>query len=651
MSLTTLAFRSIKRNYTKYGMYFFALVFSVFTVYSFLVLLLNDDVLNAFMFSKHYESLLMSFGMIIFVFVVFFLISSNNSFIRARKREISTYALFGMTNRKIGKLLFIETMLVGCAALIVGISVGAFLSRLIAMILLNISLADFSGDLSFSLNPQAMYYTVIPFIFVFGLMGLTGLRVISKFELVDLFKAEQVAEKSSGSILLLIVSPLMIGAGYYLACRPEPMAVAHSSLVILALVIVGTYLFFWGGLPKLLNLIRKHKNVYYKAHNLIAISAFAHRVKSIGSIMASIAILSAVATTAIATGYTLYQNIEQNTYNMVGFDMYFYGGQDQVLDDVLAAFDKHDREILGYLTTQRYLADPKLDVQIGNFAYDSFRIYSETVYNQLVSIARDKSSPVQVSRGEAVYYGSLNDPQFYDQERALIGETVSFDNRDLTITSVLTSGIPAFGALHTLILHDDDFAMLLSEGSIRSTDSAGYPYDQVSVFKYAYPLRSRDLNNELNQVLQGNVSSYRTAYNHYAEYFETIGLVCFIGFFMSVVFILMTASLLYFKQIMAAEEEGHQYRMLKKIGLSSVAQRKAIAKRLLPVFLIPLLLGIMHSIFAMKSADTVVFSDMIPVENSYPIVLRFSMVMYFLYTFVYGIFYFITKQQYTHIVR
>ena len=54
---------------------------------------------------------------------------------------------------------------------------------------------------------------------------------------------------------------------------------------------------------------------------------------------------------------------------------------------------------------------------------------------------------------------------------------------------------------------------------------------------------------------------------------------------MSGVFILMTASLLYFKQIMAAEEEQHQYKMLRKIGLSTEIEKRVITKKVVPCFL------------------------------------------------------------------
>ena len=55
--------------------------------------------------------------------------------------------------------------------------------------------------------------------------------------------------------------------------------------------------------------------------------------------------LSAVATTAIATGFTLYGSVGKNTYNVIGYDMYFYTGHEEILDKVHDAFKRHNTKI------------------------------------------------------------------------------------------------------------------------------------------------------------------------------------------------------------------------------------------------------------------------------------------------------------------
>lgn len=655
MKLTTLAISNIKRNFKKYVMYFISLSFSVFTSYTFFALMQNEYVLLAFTYDERYKALLKGFGIIIMVFVTFFLISSNKSFIRARKKEISTYSLFGMTNGRIGKLLLLETMIVGVAALVIGIAVGMFFSKLIAMILLDISLASFTGKIEFTIAPKAAYITTIIFMGIFCVMGLSGLIVINKFELVDLFKAHKVSEgKSKGSVILLILSIILIGLGYYLASNSNPITVVKSAIPILLLVISGTYLFFWGGLPKVLIMMKNSKKNYFRGVNLISVSAFSHRIKSIGTVMATIAVLSAVATTAIATGYTLYYNIEKNVYEQLGYDMYFYGGQEDVLDDVEAAFAAHGNKIIEKFTAQRYTCSSSIEVAEVENSYfritkdDYFRVYPESLYNKLMAMAKCDYSPTSVKPGEAVYvYPFLADRI----ANSVTGQDLVFTDTALTITQSIRSDVLSFGAIHMIVIDDDDFEELLKKGDITDTDGSGQLYDKVTVFNFEKPLSSPELNRELTEMLSGKTGSFRTAYTLYDESLQTFGLVCFIGFFMGAVFILMTASLLYFKQIMAAEEERHQYKMLRKIGMNQTTERRVITKRLLPVFLIPLLVGIIHSIFAMKSADTMVFSNMISMENSYLRVLMCSSVMYGIYTIVYSGFYLITKGQYSRIVK
>ena len=655
MKLITLALRNIKQNRKKYIMYFFSMSFSVFTTYTFLALMQNEYVKMAFKYDTRYRSLLTGFGIVILVFVLFFLISSNNSFIRARKKELSTYSLFGMTNGMIGKLLFIETMIVGIATLAIGISVGIFFSKLMAMFLLELSLSNFVGDISFSIELSSIYITDLIFLSIFCVMGLSGLRVINKFELVDLFKADKVSEgRSKGSKIVLVLSLLLIGAGYFLASMRRSDIVVLAAIPILILVITGTYLFFWGGLPKVLNIVKRDKKTYYQGVNLISVSTFSHRMKSIASVMATITVLSAVATTAIATGFTLYSNTENNTYGITGYDMYFYGGQEELLKDIHDVFKKNNVKVTDEYTGTLYETTPGMKTVLvdGNehisSAKDYFRIYSRSDYNKLISISKGDLKPVEINHGEGLYIYPYSTE---DIENAMTGQLLNFSNKVISIKSVLRSGIPAFGAVHTIVINDYDFEALLESGDIQSADKSGKSYHEVTVFNYDNSLKNEKLESELRKILSSNAEGYKTAYNLYNESLESFGLICFIGFFMSAVFILMTASLLYFKQVMAAEEEKHHYSMLRKIGMDCQTEKRVIAGRLLPVFFIPLLVGISHSIFAMKTADTLIFSNIISVENSYSAVLAFSSVMYGMYGIVYGIFYLVTKGQYTRIVR
>lgn len=652
MNLAFLAVRNIKRSFSKYMMYFFTLSFSVFTVHSFLALVFNEQVMEKLTYSRRYQSMLVAFGVVIFVFVSFFLISSNVNFIKARKKEIAMYSLFGMTNAKIGRLLFTETLIIGTAALVAGICSGVFCSKLTAMILLNFTLAYFVGDIPFVVAPQAVWFTAVPFALVFMLMGAAGRRVIARVELVELFKGSKLPEANiRGSALHLIVSFALIGTGYYWAAIKEPAKLLLLAVPILLVVIAGTFLLFWGGLPQVFRWLRKNPHRYFSGENMIALSIFTHRIRSIGSVMAAIAVMSAVGVTAIATGYTLYGSMEVSTYDQLSYDLFFYGGRD-VRDEVHDVFTKYGVGILGEYTVNRYQVkavqiDPQQTVE------RVFRIYSESDYNRLIEVSRKIYQPIEVKPGQGLQagrdiaaYAEIDEPYNDGRQSKLV-----LSDLELAVVTRADMANVHFGAYQMLVVSDEDFDHLVQTGTFASVDAFGEPLDEVTVIKYENPLRAHQLNSELNQILDARSSGYVMAYNYYVEAMEVFGLVCFIGSFMSVVFILMTASLLYFKQITAAEEERHLYQILRRIGLDPKAESRVIAKRLLPVFFAPLLVGIVHGIFAMKSADTMVFRHMLDVDNTFMVVMRFSAVMYSIYALVYSAFYLITKRQYTSTVR
>ncbi|MCD5415060.1 MAG: hypothetical protein LR001_08730 [Clostridiales bacterium] len=299
-----------------------------------------------------------------------------------------------MENSRIGKLMFLETLILGAAATAVGIAFGVFFSKIITMFLLKMTMSSFSGDISFSIGISAIIITIVLYFGIFCLMGLSGLRVINKSNLVDLFKGAKVSEgKSAGSYVLLVMSLILISYGYYLAFTLEAEEIVQMMLTILVIVVIGTYLFFWGGFQKILYILKLNKKIYYKNANLVATSLLAHRAKTMATTMATIAILVAIGTTAISFGYVLIQTAEEQTYEQNGFDLYFYTGDETLTNDVHAIFDKHDNTIVDEIRFERYMTRPE-GINIPErrkyfFGKDRYlRAYSESQYNAMLTFQK-----------------------------------------------------------------------------------------------------------------------------------------------------------------------------------------------------------------------------------------------------------------------
>ncbi len=194
---------------------------------------------------------------------------------------------------------------------------------------------------------------------------------------------------------------------------------------------------------------------------------------------------------------------------------------------------------------------------------------------------------------------------------------------------------------------------MLSESGYINNENNGKPLYEFTGINYQNSLHSKKIASGLNALMAGNenINRYRIMYDTYIESMEMFGLLCFIGYFISAVFILMSVSLLYFKQVAIGTEEITQYESLRKMGLDKEQEMKIVTNRIWPVFFIPLVMGLIHSVFAMKGADTIMFSNMIYTGgNSYLQVLKTSSVMYIIYSLVYFVFYLITKYKYIRIV-
>ena len=650
MRLTSLALSNIRHNMKNYTMYFFAMCFCVFTTYSFANLALSETVFLKIQGSMKYQNMFIGFGIAILVFVVFFLISSNNSFIRYRKKEISTYALFGMENRKIGQLLFFETLVIGAAALALGIGLGIFFSKLMAMVLLKMMLSEYA-HVSFGIGIKALVATIAIYFTIFCLMGLSGLRTINKFQLVDLFKGDRVSEKrTTGSYIVLILSIALIIFGYSMAMSEDSYKVAANMITVIGVVVLGSYLFFIGGLQKLLYIIKKNKGFLYKKSRLISISLLSHKAKTFATTMGTIAVLIATSVTAMAFGYTLYQSAENNANELNSFDIWYYADNPQLEKQIYDAIEKNGSKPTGAVKFQRYLSSqdmenlPDTTIMYNQDELD-FMAYSESTFNEMVKVAKDSNSNVSVGVGEAIviypdYYASFESD----------GTTFQYGEKQFDVDFVQRPNPYTYGGQMTIVFRDNDFAGLLENGYISDGQGELWPFVGIN---YKNPLSSKELAKDLNEIMENaeNVGMYRILYNGYIESMEAFGLICFIGYFICAVFILMSVSLLYFKQIAIGTEEVSQYEKLRKIGMDKEQEAEVIKNRIAPVFFVPLVMGLIHSAFAMKGADTLLFSNMIYTDGStFWQVLKISSVMYAIYFVVYLGFYFITKYKYMRII-
>ena len=95
----------------------------------------------------------------------------------------------------------------------------------------------------------------------------------------------------------------------------------------------------------------------------------------------------------------------------------------------------------------------------------------------------------------------------------------------------------------------------------------------------------------------GNLSQTEMAFNQKSN----MGLMMFIVGFLGLTFLITSGCILYFKQMDEGEEEKPNYTILRKLGFTQGNLLKGIQIKRLFNFGIPLVVGLSHSYFAVKS--------------------------------------------------
>ncbi|MEM5672845.1 FtsX-like permease family protein [Bacillus cereus] len=158
------------------------------------------------------------------------------------------YSLLGVRKRQIGALLFYENLIIGMFALIIGMSIGALLSKVFSMLLLKVM--QLSTAISFSISLEAIMHTILVFTVIILITSFQGYSIIYKFKLIALLRAERQNELiPKGSIWTALLGIILVISSYWFALQPIFSSIwldhtIRNMCIILGFSIVGTYFIF-----------------------------------------------------------------------------------------------------------------------------------------------------------------------------------------------------------------------------------------------------------------------------------------------------------------------------------------------------------------------------------------------------------------------
>ncbi|MCR8645980.1 ABC transporter permease [Paenibacillus sp. N1-5-1-14] len=622
--LLKISLSSMRKMMKDYIVLLVGLVISISIFYMFQTLAMNEEFVRA---NSVIRSIMLVFnvGSVLLAIITFFYIFYANSFLLSlRRKEYGMYMMLGAKKSKIVKLMFIETMLIGIAALIIGILVGTGLASVVGQLLMDT--INFTSDSYKSFLLKAVFMTTAFFIVIFLLTGIVNALKLSRTTILELIRAESskesVKKNNFLTVILAILAVVCLAVGYYAILN---MTVLRETGLFMgaSATTVGTYLFFMTFLPVWVNRLKKNENRNMKGINSFTFAQLQFRASSLSRLLGTIAMLIALGVGAIAGGLA-FQNNAVLTANV-----------SQVSDIVIHDPSKQDQDLLANkkINEQREYRYKVTDKSVYFLKEDL--ITSPPLYR-----IRDKSdNGFYEARKEAeVLTIPLPDPLYSDfisdKDKSTTKATPLERNWSDAILTELNTGFFMFGKRDTYVADQNNYDKVkVDEHKVY----VGYVDDFL-----VYKNELKEINDRqavLANHYGSNGDEIRSKYNTYKTMHTVSSGTMFMGFFLGIAFLAMMASCLMFKILSGATRDIQRYQMLRKIGVRKQLLTKSIYKELLAIFVLPALIGVMHVLFGMEMFRFILEEPYFKIWL--PIVI---------FTVIYAVYYFITVQLYKSIV-
>ncbi|MDP9739644.1 UNVERIFIED_ORG: bacitracin transport system permease protein [Bacillus sp. B2I3] len=645
MSINQLILRNLKKNLKNYYLYVFALVFSASLYFAF-VTLQYDPALDEAEGTVKGAASIKAASILLVAIVSIFLLYANSIFIKRRSKEIGLFQLIGMTKNRIFRILSVENLILYFCSVFLGIFVGFAASKLIIMILFKIMGVQAIATLNFSFQP--LVQTLLVFSAIYLLIMLMNYAFIKKQTILSLFRVTSMTEGkvkkvSMVEMIIGIFGIALIIAGYVISSKlfdgafTQMTELFMAMIIILATVIIGTYLFYKGSVSFIFNIVRKKKNGYLNINEVLSLSSIMFRMKSNAILLTIITTVSALAIGLLSLSYISYYSAEKMAQSSIptDFSMTDMGDADKFKEALSDSKIDYDAKVIDVI---------QVDVNVKEIMETSLEGVNFDSDIMTVPVISDESvKGINLAEDETLFSGfssmmekviSLKDSGKIELKgkNEVIPQTYIGLNDDTFLSYYFTSG-----GLPVAIVDQKIFDRLKKDidPKIQKVSSVNIGID---VKDEAELEKANDLFKRMSFKEEHVNDSQLEMFNTQKK---NMGLIMFIVGFLGLTFLITSGCILYFKQMDESEGEKSNYTILRKLGFTRGDLLKGIQAKQVFNFGIPLVVGLLHSYFAVQSGwflfGTEVWTPMIIVMA--------------LYTALYSIFGILSVFHYKKVIR
>ena len=656
--LYNLSLKNIKKSFKDYAIYFVTLILGVCIFYLFNSMDSQTAILEVNSRQSEMIDLLEQILSYISVFVSFILgfliIYASRFLIKKRNKEFGVYMTLGMSKRKISLLLLIETFIIGLISLAFGLLLGIILSQITSIFVANLFEANMS-KFTFNFSKTALFKTILYFGIIYFIVMIFNTIIINKNKLIDLLQASKKQEKiriksSMISVILFFISVLMLGSAYYMVTAGVNDLLKYDVSILLVPILlgaIGTILFFYSVAGMSLKIISKCHNLYSKKLNTFVFKQINSKINTMVISISIICLMLFVTLCLLTSAFTIkdYFNNSINTYAPVDYQIVSINQNVRVtefLEDTFVKENTKDNLVVSEYYDENFdyaKSLGKVYEQIKQeYSYIQFDspvyIMSEADYNKLARLL--KIDTVTIQDDEYAIVSNYN-TDFYESVLKSNSTMIIFNHelkpyKKLINGFVNISGNPAnlgFFVVSDQIIEKDHLKYEILSGNYNSKDQKIIDKLEEKVKKFhTEETLIKDTRNEIEISAAGLTA-----------------IITFIGLYLGIIFLISSSAILALKELSDCIDDKKKYKILRQIGADEKEINKALFMQTFILFMMPLSIAVIHTIFGLK------FCEWILKSLGITSILNGSYMTFIFLILIYGIYFIITYLCSKNIIR
>ena len=682
--LFKLSFRNITRSVKDYAIYFFTLVLGVTLFYVFNSVGSQAAVLELNNAKKLIVELLSKIlsGMSILVVAILgaLIIYASRFLIKRRNKEFAIYLTLGMSKRKISRLLFFETLMIGIISLAVGLLVGIGASQLISILIGRLFEADMS-KFQFVFSEKAFFDTILYFGLIYLVVIVFNTIIVGRLKIIDLLHGSKKSEKAFLKNPLLraivfVLSSFGLSYAYWWVTNDKVsmMDRINNLLWPVAIGVITTFLLFWSFSGLIMEILTRSKRFYYRGLNSFIFRQVSSKINTAVVSMSLISLLLFLTISILSLCFSINESMKKElAYNtpvdafieLTDYQAVFgpngpgYGpsasSSDQdwnsqvkesqkymqksiyqklvEKDEDIAKSIKEYLEVNVYadhtLTFKQALQAEYLTGLVGEFmSKTAVPILRVSDYNKIAKLYHRE----EISLADNQYQMLADYKPMSDSIDKSLASGFQINYRGQTLSPVAKKHLEGFVTSSGMksntgiLIVPDKIASGQTIGSrvllVNYNTSADHTAQQIdNDIRRVYDLgnlsievhttdealqKTKEKSKAEDQRPSGVSFSYMTKILIYTSSIGLQAIATFVGFYLGIIFLISSAAILALKQLSESSDNIEKYAALRRLGASNKMLNRALFIQIAIFFVFPLLIGILHSVFGIKFASSII---------------------------------------------